>query len=582
MNYELYIKVNDVWVQLDMGSDKPAMNYQVNDIAELQSRQADYSQALKLPMTPTNRMHLGNSDQMDVVTDVPYKKHECRLYGNGYVIAGMGFYLIVNRITDFFEVQILSGVIGIFELLSRQPMRLAPIGSIVRNNTTANPANFTPEYVYGAATFIKGGAPVFQNSLEHFFPLVNLKKAIETILGDYTLTTNLADGDWEKLYLSLINMKSDFPEYNARGDNNGTVQPGGIEYTITEAGSGTLTKPAGYLEYRPTFDCTVNLRLNITASILVQVVVIRYTGGIPTDIYDKTLAIHDTTLNTPVAAGDYIQIIPIASATTDLQSYISFKVQPTFVQEGEILPFGYNIGFDTRGDLFKMFLQLFGLTAYADVENKIIYAYTMQKVYDNKSIAKDWSNKLHTDDPSDDTFTFGGYAQDNHIALLDNTDDGVNDFGSFTIDNELLVREKTLFTIPIQSGADNYVGDKLVANIPLEEITDTDILLKGCPPHIIELQDDTVTYDFGAGEYDYQLTKHLPMQHFVDTFYGGLKKMLTTARFIERRFNLTDQDIQDYNPFIPVYIAKYGHYFYINRISNYVSGQLTKVQLIKL
>jgi hypothetical protein len=45
---------------------------------------------------------------------------------------------------------------------------------------------------------------------------------------------------------------------------------------------------------------------------------------------------------------------------------------------------------------------------------------------------------------------------------------------------------------------------------------------------------------------------------------------------------LTPQDVQDFDPFIPVYLEKYGSYFYVNKIKNFVAGKLTKVELIRL
>ena len=53
-DYILYINKGGEWMTVDLGNNKPAMNYQTNDIADLKSRQYDYSQALKIPMTKRN------------------------------------------------------------------------------------------------------------------------------------------------------------------------------------------------------------------------------------------------------------------------------------------------------------------------------------------------------------------------------------------------------------------------------------------------------------------------------------------------------------------------------------------------
>ena len=55
MNYELLMKGIDgeVW-SLDLPLDAPAMNYQINNLAELKDRNASYSQRISLPRTTHN------------------------------------------------------------------------------------------------------------------------------------------------------------------------------------------------------------------------------------------------------------------------------------------------------------------------------------------------------------------------------------------------------------------------------------------------------------------------------------------------------------------------------------------------
>ena len=67
--------------------------------------------------------------------------------------------------------------------------------------------------------------------------------------------------------------------------------------------------------------------------------------------------------------------------------------------------------------------------------------------------------------------------------------------------------------------------------------------------------------------------------------YDGVLEdnMLHEAKRIEdAEFWLTDIDIANFDPFKPVYVAKFGAYFVVNKIKNYESGKLTKVDLIKI
>ena len=48
-----------------------------------------------------------------------------------------------------------------------------------------------------------------------------------------------------------------------------------------------------------------------------------------------------------------------------------------------------NIGFETPFDLFKTFVQTYGMSVYVD-KMKRVYCFSMKKVYDNK-VMKDWT-----------------------------------------------------------------------------------------------------------------------------------------------------------------------------------------------
>ena len=72
MKYELLIQnASGAWVGLDV-NESPAMNYQINNLAELKDRQMSYSQNIKLPITPDNCRALGFVDIFEVDTSIHY------------------------------------------------------------------------------------------------------------------------------------------------------------------------------------------------------------------------------------------------------------------------------------------------------------------------------------------------------------------------------------------------------------------------------------------------------------------------------------------------------------------------------
>jgi hypothetical protein len=127
--YQILIEdKNGVWKQLDLGSDNFAWTYQVNDIAELVSQQASYSQNVRLPKTANNVNIFDHANNHDATTDFPYRKHNCRVFCSDHAIAGKGSFLILLKITDCFECQVISGNASFFEMLQDSPMSDLDLG----------------------------------------------------------------------------------------------------------------------------------------------------------------------------------------------------------------------------------------------------------------------------------------------------------------------------------------------------------------------------------------------------------------------------------------------------------------------
>jgi hypothetical protein len=78
-------------------------------------------------------------------------------------------------------------------------------------------------------------------------------------------------------------------------------------------------------------------------------------------------------------------------------------------------------------------------------------------------------------------------------------------------------------------------------------------------------------------------THALTPQVLVDNNYYHLANfMLKNMKIITEELLLNSADINKFDQLIPVYLEKYGSYFYVNKIINFVAGKPTKVELIKL
>lgn len=120
MNYELLMKGIDgeVW-SLDLPLDAPAMNYQINNIAELKDRNASYSQRISLPRTTHNEQAFQFSFVVGSGSYVPYMKFPCQLFYEGALISPAGAVLNIVDVSDTsIGVQILGATADLFDTLN--------------------------------------------------------------------------------------------------------------------------------------------------------------------------------------------------------------------------------------------------------------------------------------------------------------------------------------------------------------------------------------------------------------------------------------------------------------------------------
>jgi len=658
--YQILIEdKNGVWKQLDMGTDNIAWNYQVNDIAELVSRQASYSQRLRLPKTTNNVIIFEYANNRDVVTGFPYQKHNCRVFCADRTIAGKGSFLILLKVTDSFECQILSGNANFFETLQNSLMSDLDLGVYQICNASMNPSTWHPAYklaysfdiIPNSYPFVSPGLIYeYISSAYTKYPLVSIDYIIKQIMlkQGYTLHSN-AD-IWVNKYLS-INSADVKPSEDDLLIFQGKAKTGGVinnqnfnnrflwsvsknaDTNLKTFNDDPFSGWGAYLYYvlpgaqKTTF--TVKTIPQNTA-VAVKVYVRSASGknllhtvfpliNYETIIIDSSVRTYklEPDLLRPVyedgspAAAIHIYAEVSGTITTGgLEIQIdSFDMLPT--NAGGKLVISERTGFETQLDFIKFFAQAFGLTFIVNEATKNIYAFTFQLLYDNIKAGnvKDWSNKVDSNPKSSLIFTLDKYAQENIINLEDSKDN-VTDSGRFYIDNKTLQLSKELFKIAIEAGRDVIMkhnkSSKLCAAIPLvsfgdpitqqtnedgdtQIVSDYSYLLKNATfptikPHLVELSEETIWIIVsGFNDFAARIANHVTGQKIVDMSYSILQnKILKNAQSIEDDFYLTPEDIEQFDPTIPVYITKYGAYFYVNKINNFEPGKLTTCQLIRL
>lgn len=624
--------VYGVWSWLDIGDNKPAMNYQTNDISELKDRQADYSQEITLPLSRHNLATLGLPDQVDSETEFPYNNIECRLFAGEYELAGRGAVLILDTIlTDGISSQILGANVNLFDLLQDSPMALLTEPSFYR---AVNGPVSAAGLVWVAASFTKQGFHhLHEMDLRYMLPVVNDMFMLEAILTyqGYTWEHNLAQYPGvEKNALPVVTLDPDadsllmFDSAASRANAVAPLASGGINYNkLTVSASGTdtlvafgtdLTSTEAGVALTPTFPAKIKVRFQTSVAtcpdpVSVRVVLIK--AGDTDDVFDSgwvnptTTAIDSTELEIDVEKDNVINVLLSARSngvTASPKVITGLNATLTIDQySAEAVPvYGKvhaprNLGFETQFDYFKAFVQRYGLTVSVDHSAKVVKTYTMKALYDGKMFAKDWSYKV-IDSGRELAFKLGSYARSNSIKLKDNSEDKVKDSGIFTVSDATLAKQKDLFDIGIEAGYDWGETTKY-ASIPVFDVPDLDDTIttdlerlgaatySGGEPHLVRVSDDGVElWVTGGGDTGtFKRITHVTGQSLVDDFLAELTtKMLDKAKVLLQNVYLAPADIEAFDQFTPIYLKQYGAYFYVNKIRNFVEGKVTTIEIIKL
>jgi hypothetical protein len=614
--YELHIQGTDgIWRQADLGEEAPAMNYQSNDIAELKDRQASYSQNLKLPQSKRNIEIFEAVNIAGIKSEIPYRRLYCRLYFGVNTIAGEGSFLVLLKISDTFECQILSGNAGFFENLKNKLMSDLDLPLIRLTGSSLHPGTFSEYHLFCLASFAfrKSGTNCYavdstRAGAGKLLPFVKILPVLNLILREegYTMESNIRDepelknGIMPALFPKDNKTDFEFLRGEAKITNTTGSAKTGLYFTIISDASGFFRQTDGNgILYTAPADGTVTLGIHVrknTTNAWIDIsafdksgnYLYNYTnkGEVNFDSVEVNLYAEET-IKINASARNSIDDISMADISVDILFTLQDNTDTPFY--GAQIPLS-GFGFNTRLDFVKAIVQAFGLFAFADPKNKIFRACTASFFYTQITNGNtlDWSNK-ELREKSEHKFSIENYGQKNHIRFADDETYKKSAEIVIGIDNNTLDPEKELFSLPFEAGTDALIdvshSEKIeVACMPVIEMEDGKVSIKAAKPHLCRISDSTRNMELDYGYFDdYYLARHIDAGELKNKFYGNLEAgILKESLFVEEELLLDPQDIQDFDPFVPVYLEKHGYYFYVNKIKNFVAGKPTKVELIKL
>lgn len=520
----------EVW-SLDLPLDAPAMNYQINNLAELKDRNASYSQRISLPRTTHNEQAFQFSSVIGSGSYVPYRRFPCQLFYEGALLSPAGAVLNIVDVSDeSIGIQIIGATADLFDTLNNTDAKDPGDGTFLLKWYTDTMGQ-TERYLLGAeetpvlyfwlyATLQKNpnDPPTPMEAirqvreLDKFYPHLNWYDLVTWIFDreGYSLETDVDPVDRAEMFLPcthpVLADNPNVPEASGTGWVKDTP-PGGLAGVIWQGSPGvTLNDPVagrlntdtipGGFSWMTLWDTTITFSFswsNTSAisngSVAVQVTHYKNDG---TDAIvlsrSWTSGSYGTvSVDIPMEAGEHILVHGSLRAgyfTTD-QYDMRFPVSITAPIPPETSPgdrpypgLTYDLlastGFKSLGDIVKAFLQLFGLTIDVNPATKVARAYSVQEFYNRRSSSgKNWSDKLIKGKDTKLTFQMSSYAQSNEIKLEDNKDNNVTDSYKFSIQDVNLQPTKLLFQIGFLAGLNQALYDEYtqrlhtLANYPI-------------------------------------------------------------------------------------------------------------------
>ncbi len=618
--YRLMVEKGGEWHTVDLSPDeRPEITFQINDIGELKDQNADHTQRITLPMTPSNARIFGHINSLNVLPDVAYDYMPCRLYHGVFSLMGRSAMLsILQANDDTLEAQIVGGVTDVADLLDGVDLATVddteisptlPISPTIE--TPSNPNVIFPTLYIGAGDATTKTLDESTNAFRFPFPCIWLcRDDGETQYGllpflarqiGYTVEVQDANGFAPDMLIAPADRKRTFEDGEIIDETTYTyTEPTGLYLELSpffKSENNTVREGYGWSYMPSEVEVVVTSKLDLASfSDVPDIKPMRnqysiYVNGTKVkdvdvgDLNDRP-GIREHSEIIEAKPNDIISVRDIYSysATENPEKYyVNMKTGSTisitrrvktdidYAFAGTVMPICSNLKWKSAADAFKAVCQLLGLIMTVDNDAKKITLTNMSRLLQAKDKARDWSGKLIRGGIARE-FTVEGYGQENTISLKADRDD-FTDSGTLTCGNRTLEQRKELFTVDFESGTQKAAdgGRDKTALLKFygkdEDGTQTYQALNA--PHAIERNSDS----------DYA---HITMKDISGKQYSVIQNMLTRPLTVRADFLLTDLDVADFDHFTPVYLRQFGAYFYVNKISNFVAGEVTEVELIKL
>ena len=575
-NYELYI--DGALMELDSKFGFPLV-YSSPIFTDISKIVSNGTYTVKLPKTANNRCAIDNCQMPDNVTPYPYKLHSTDLWKNGIPIIQKGT-MVLLEIGEYIEIAIIWGNGNITEVLGNQKLRYMWGDYFVWWLSSGQ--DITSSNENGGFARSDFGQGTRNYHYQHPFVSYNwLLNRISNVCGLSFVFPDNVLAEKEQLYIPLVEKNPNEETFSGNSihftidtglniipstGNTGAIEVDGNSFKIKEdcelyfEGQWTFLYGGGF-DNAIDFEMVLSINGDGAAHAITDA---SYEGG----SYRGTINFNKEILSIGANKGDVITYKLLArrvgNIMVDIQSLHSsdgeLKVIPEtqYVTYGSRYPIIPNLPDITCLEVLKNIMSLFGLFAYYDISQpNTIKLFSIDEIYERKSIAKDWTDKLISGNNLDSIkYTFQDYAQENYIRYLKDDSVRVNADGSIKMENETLEKEKDIVELKF---AASEMRSGLI-HIPLyTRERDGEIVYNKSSNRIAKMDigatSSTATFPdtlFFSGE-----------NGIIKRRYSKYQEILRRPKVVTGDFLLKELDLYNIDLITPIYLEQTGRYYAI-------------------
>jgi len=630
--------VDNETIELEQGT-VIAVTRQVNDIAEMQNRQADYSARIRAVLTARNSSIFGYTDHPNSTQDKAYQTPVGKIRGSGGPIIEDGVARVLN-VTDAIEFMINGPGFTFWNDISGLTLHDIDWADLDFEYTLANivayapnTSGFVPSVVdyYGYAD-IGGNLDIRYTPLSVFFHECVTRIASAqgyTVAGDVlsddfylSLALPFSGDKWqhsdryaeERSVDKSLYQSQSFADFSNVSVNNKTAAQvafdGGNAFTAID----TTT-----LDLSVSYNVSSFAKNAGTGNSISIKLVIRKNGAVQASQVIGQAGANTFAASIPVVAGDVIDMYVLADYTVtsgianyqiiiDSLNFYTDDIDRT-IDLGETLTAESVLPKMNQKTFLKGFMNMFGLVPVIDASSKTLTFRYFDELYTNQANAVDYSDKVVKPSGQKNWYTskntrLGKYGQINYFRFApdDTLDDPNYGRGSITVNDDSLEKEYTAVELPFAASESVTVN---VSNVRISRIplfTDDGAggyeQTESPTQRIIYIQRDVLAISYSDGSTTTPVSSDdVPWGNFINPantqnlgfnnnllsrYWAWLVKMLDQSKRFGVLMNLTATDVANFDFFTPIYIKQLGGLFYVNKISNFVEGKLTSVPVVRL